>query len=73
MAVVVETLLSLIEQTVDLRAAPGGYVGLCPFHAEKTPSFHVSPDRGVWHCFGCGRGGDAQDFVRMIRTGRTGA
>lgn len=42
------------------------YSGLCPFHAEKTPSFSVSPSKGVFYCFGCGAGGDAITFLRQI-------
>jgi DNA primase len=51
-----------------VRLIPTGknYKALCPFHQEKDPSFHVSPDKGVWHCFGCGAGGDVIDFVQRI-------
>ena len=52
---------------VSLR--PGGVdsqQGLCPFHDEKTPSFHVRPSVGRWHCFGCGEGGDVFSFVEKI-------
>ena len=44
----------------------GGYKGLCPFHDEKTPSFTVSPRRGIWRCFGCGESGDVDDFLAKI-------
>ena len=43
--------------------ATGRYVGLCPFHQEKTPSFGVNPVRNLWHCFGCQRSGDAITWV----------
>jgi DNA primase len=57
-------ILPLVEARTRLRKVGGRYVGLCPFHQEKTPSFSVSPDRGTYHCFGCGVGGDAISFVR---------
>ena len=57
-------LVELVEARVRLRKVGGRYTGLCPFHEEKTPSFSVSPERGTYHCFGCGVGGDAISFVR---------
>ncbi|MDR2724775.1 MAG: DNA primase [Candidatus Adiutrix sp.] len=48
------------------RQSPDRYVGLCPFHTEKTPSFHVSPGRGNFHCFGCGAGGGVFDFLMRM-------
>lgn len=57
----------IVAGYVSLR--PGGVdsqQGLCPFHDEKTPSFHVRPSVGRWHCFGCGEGGDAFSFVEKI-------
>ncbi len=67
--------LELIKSKVDLvdflksyiRLLPAGknLKGLCPFHQEKTPSFVVSPERKIWHCFGCGVGGDAIKFVML--------
>ena len=55
----------VIGDQVQLRNAGGGNLkGLCPFHDEKSPSFSVSPGRGVYHCFGCGVGGDVIRFVQ---------
>lgn len=47
-------------------AGVGSMKGLCPFHDEKTPSFHVRPHLGLWHCFGCGEGGDTISFLQKI-------
>ena len=58
-------LVQVIEQYVPLKRAGSGYKGLCPFHGEKTPSFHVSRDRGLFHCFGCGVGGDVFKFLEL--------
>ncbi|MDR1019596.1 MAG: DNA primase [Synergistaceae bacterium] len=56
----------LIGDYVQLRRAGGSLKGLCPFHSEKTPSFIVSQDRQTFHCFGCGKGGDAFTFLMEI-------
>jgi len=53
----------LIGQSVKLKRRGKDYVGLCPFHSEKTPSFHVKPDKQVFYCFGCKASGTAFDFV----------
>ncbi|MGB8519660.1 MAG: DNA primase, partial [Candidatus Tumulicola sp.] len=56
----------VIGEYVPLKKRGNDLVGLCPFHGEKTPSFHVHPDRGFFKCFGCGAGGDAIAFVQRI-------
>ncbi|MGZ6803639.1 MAG: DNA primase [Nocardioidaceae bacterium] len=57
----------IVSSYVTLRNAGGGsQKGLCPFHDEKSPSFHVTPSRGYYHCFGCGEGGDVISFVQKI-------
>ena len=57
-------LYDIVSATVTLKpSGTGTYVGLCPFHDEKTPSFSVRPALGVWHCFGCGLGGDVFGYV----------
>ncbi len=58
----------VVGETVSLKRAGTVSKGLCPFHAEKTPSFIVSPDRETWHCFGCGEHGDIFTFL-MRRDG----
>jgi len=55
-------IVELIGQYVQIRKAGRNYVGLCPFHAEKTPSFTVNPERQTFHCFGCKKGGDIFSF-----------
>ncbi|MDO5694577.1 MAG: DNA primase [Aeriscardovia aeriphila] len=54
----------IVSETVQLRRSGAGeYMGLCPFHDEKTPSFAVRPSMGAWHCFGCGKGGDVFGYI----------
>lgn len=53
----------VVGEFVSLNKRGANYIGLCPFHNEKTPSFHVSPSRGIFKCFGCGKGGDAVHFL----------
>ncbi len=60
-------IVALVEETVRLRKAGTSHKGLCPFHQEKTPSFHVNPVRRSFYCFGCHKHGDAISFVREIK------
>ncbi|MBP7496190.1 MAG: DNA primase [Bacteroidales bacterium] len=53
----------VISDFILLKRRGANYVGLCPFHNEKTPSFHVSPSRNIYKCFGCGKGGNAVNFI----------
>jgi len=57
-------LLAYVSQYVTLKKQGREYVGLCPFHAERTPSFSVNAEKGVWHCYGCDAGGDLFKFVQ---------
>jgi DNA primase len=59
-------ILSLIGKYVTLKKAGRNFVGLCPFHAEKTPSFSVNPEKGIYKCFGCGKGGNALTFLMEV-------
>jgi DNA primase len=56
--------VDVISRVASLKKAGSRFKGLCPFHQEKTPSFHVDPDKGYYKCFGCGKSGDIFDFVR---------
>lgn len=56
-------IVDIISQYVILKRSGRNFLGLCPFHKEKTPSFSVSPDKQIFHCFGCGIGGDVISFV----------
>lgn len=56
-------LVSLISEYIPLKKAGANFKANCPFHQENTPSFVVSPERQIWHCFGCGKGGDAFSFL----------
>ena len=72
-----ESFLQELTERSDIVDVVGSYVrlgkksganlfGLCPFHSEKTPSFSVSPDRQIYHCFGCGKGGGVINFIMEI-------
>lgn len=56
-------IVEVVSDFVHLRRRGANYIGLCPFHNEKTPSFSVSPAKGICHCFSCGKGGSAVNFI----------
>lgn len=59
-------IVQIVQERVPLRRSGATWKGLCPFHGEKTPSFHVNDDKGFFHCFGCGVGGDVIKFVELF-------
>jgi DNA primase len=58
-------IVTVVQDYVPLKKTGATYKGLCPFHGEKTPSFHVNRDKGFFHCFGCGVGGDVFKFLEL--------
>ena len=76
MAIISEQSIEQVRQTADVVEVISSYVslkqkgrdfkGLCPFHTEKTPSFSVSPQRQIYKCFGCGKGGGVINFIMDI-------
>src|SRR5690348_15787710 len=58
-------LVQVVQEYVSLKRVGAKYKGLCPFHSEKTPSFHVDPEKGFFHCFGCHAGGDVFKFLEL--------
>src|SRR3989344_8234376 len=59
-------IVDVVGEYMQLRRAGRSYVGKCPFHKERTPSFHVSAERGTYKCFGCGEGGDVFSFLQKM-------
>lgn len=59
-------LVDVVGSYVKLKRSGNRYMGLCPFHSEKTPSFHVSADKQLYHCFGCGEGGSVVQFIMKM-------
>lgn len=56
-------IVDVIGEFLPLRRAGSGYKALCPFHDERTPSFHITPSKGIFKCFGCDKGGDSIHFL----------
>lgn len=59
-------IVDIISQYMNLKKRGRNYIGLCPFHSEKTPSFSVSQDKQLFYCFGCGEGGNVSTFIQKI-------
>lgn len=59
-------IVDLVGEYLPLKKSGTGFSGLCPFHKEKTPSFHVHPVKQVFHCFGCHKGGNVFTFLRLV-------
>jgi DNA primase len=59
-------IVQVVQERLPLRRSGATWKGLCPFHGEKTPSFHVNGDTGFFPCFGCGAGGDVIKFIELF-------
>lgn len=59
-------IVALMSEYVRVKKAGASFMAVCPFHQEKTPSLHVSPDKGMWYCHGCGEGGDVFGFIMRM-------
>ncbi len=60
-------IVEVVQRHVSLKRKGSSWLGLCPFHQEKTPSFNVVPSKGIYHCFGCGEGGDVFKFIMKMQ------
>ena len=59
-------IVDIVSQYLTLKPRGKNFVGVCPFHQEKTPSFNVNPERQIFKCFGCGKGGNVFHFIKAI-------
>lgn len=59
-------IVEVIKDYIPVKATGANFQALCPFHREKSPSFSISPDKQIWYCFGCGKGGDVLSFVQQM-------
>ncbi len=59
-------IVDVVSDFVTLKRRGSGYIGLCPFHNERTPSFSVSPAKGICKCFSCGKGGSPVNFIMEL-------
>ena len=66
-------IVAVVSEYVNLKQRGRSFTGLCPFHSEKTPSFTVSREKQLFHCFGCGAGGDVITFIMRIENLTFGA